>query len=190
MAYYNEFPHTRNYDSDLGFLIRRYKELIEKVDSLSEEILRQRKDYTDAQLANYQRQINALINQIEADFTAFVSTVNNTMDIMRREIAASQTYIDAKIAGVNSRTDLMFEQYDAQIKEYIAEQVIEVKVLNYFTGEYVTVQDMLNYLSQFHLDDAISVNDLIAANNTYNTLIAYGMTYTDLAVNGGNIIQP
>ena len=190
MAYYNEFPHTRNYDSDLGFLIRRYKELIEKVDGLSEEILRQRKDYTDAQLANYQRQINALINQIEADFTAFVSTVNNTMDIMRREIAASQTYIDAKIAGVNSRTDLMFEQYDAQIKEYIAEQVIEVKVLNYFTGEYVTVQDMLNYLSQFHLDDAISVNDLIAANNTYNTLIGYSMTYTDLAVNGGNIIQP
>lgn len=27
MSYFNDFPHTRNYDSDLGFLIQKYKEL-------------------------------------------------------------------------------------------------------------------------------------------------------------------
>lgn len=189
MAYYNEFPHTRNYDSDLGFLIRRYKELLETVEGLSESILAEANDYTDRQLANYQRQINALVNQIEADFTAFVSTVNNTLDIMRAEIAASQQRIDIKIAAVNARTDTLFEIYDEQIKDYIAGQVIDIKVLNYFTGEYVTVQEMFNYLSAFHSTDGITVNDLIAAANTYNTLIAYSMTYTDLATSGGTIIQ-
>lgn len=28
MAYINEFPHTRNYDQDLGQLIKMYNELI------------------------------------------------------------------------------------------------------------------------------------------------------------------
>lgn len=29
MAYFNEFPHTRAYDGDLGWLIKMYKELLE-----------------------------------------------------------------------------------------------------------------------------------------------------------------
>lgn len=29
MGYFNEFPHTRAYDGDLGWLIKMYKELLE-----------------------------------------------------------------------------------------------------------------------------------------------------------------
>lgn len=36
MGYY-DFPHTRNYDSDLGFLIKRYKELIEEYKSVNDK---------------------------------------------------------------------------------------------------------------------------------------------------------
>lgn len=28
MGYFNEFPHTRNYDGDLGWLIKMYKDLL------------------------------------------------------------------------------------------------------------------------------------------------------------------
>lgn len=28
MAYFNEFPHTRTYDGDLGWLIKMYKDLL------------------------------------------------------------------------------------------------------------------------------------------------------------------
>lgn len=28
MGYFNEFPHTRGYDGDLGWLIKMYKELL------------------------------------------------------------------------------------------------------------------------------------------------------------------
>lgn len=38
MAYFNEFPHTRTYDSDLGWLIKNVKELIETKDSQQEKI--------------------------------------------------------------------------------------------------------------------------------------------------------
>lgn len=37
MAYY-EFPHTRNYDQDLGYLISMYKELDKKYESISKSI--------------------------------------------------------------------------------------------------------------------------------------------------------
>lgn len=36
MAFFNEFPHTRNYDSDLGWLIESVRKLIECCDSMTE----------------------------------------------------------------------------------------------------------------------------------------------------------
>lgn len=39
MGYFNEFPHTRGYDGDLGWLIKIYKELTEYYKSI-ENVLR------------------------------------------------------------------------------------------------------------------------------------------------------
>lgn len=36
MAFFNEFPHTRNYDSDLGWLIESVRKLIECCDQMTE----------------------------------------------------------------------------------------------------------------------------------------------------------
>lgn len=36
MGYFNEFPHTRGYDGDLGYLIKMYKELITQYQTLNE----------------------------------------------------------------------------------------------------------------------------------------------------------
>lgn len=36
MAFFNEFPHTRTYDSDLGWIIKTIRKLIDQVDSLNE----------------------------------------------------------------------------------------------------------------------------------------------------------
>lgn len=38
MAFFNEFPHTRTYDSDLGWLIKNVKKLIETTDGQQEKI--------------------------------------------------------------------------------------------------------------------------------------------------------
>ena len=34
MGYFNEFPHTRGYDGDLGWLIKIYKELLSTYSSI------------------------------------------------------------------------------------------------------------------------------------------------------------
>ena len=38
MAFFNEFPHTRTYDNDLGWLIKKVKELVEQANSEMEAI--------------------------------------------------------------------------------------------------------------------------------------------------------
>lgn len=38
MAFFNEFPFTRTYDSDLGWLIRRVKEIVGSYDSIEEKV--------------------------------------------------------------------------------------------------------------------------------------------------------
>lgn len=39
MGYFNEFPHTKGYDGDLGYLIKMYKELTEYCKNI-ENVLR------------------------------------------------------------------------------------------------------------------------------------------------------
>lgn len=55
MAFFNEFPHTRTYDSDLAWLIRRMKELLVKMDRV------------DELMAELQRILDALPEQIRAE---------------------------------------------------------------------------------------------------------------------------
>ena len=38
MAYFNEFPHTRTYDSDLGWLIKNVKKLLSCCDDATEKL--------------------------------------------------------------------------------------------------------------------------------------------------------
>lgn len=38
MAFFDEFPHTRTYDSDLAWLIRRMKEVLARMDSVEERM--------------------------------------------------------------------------------------------------------------------------------------------------------
>ena len=37
MGYFNEFPHTRNYDGDLGYLIKIYKKLVAEYASIEDQ---------------------------------------------------------------------------------------------------------------------------------------------------------
>lgn len=187
MGYY-DFPHTRNYDSDLGFLISRYKELIERVDGIESSILSQAKDYTDAQLRTYQDQLNRFRAEIQGRFNQFTDTVNANIALMQRDISRFDAKIDNAIIGVNARTDLAIEQNNEYLKEYISDQVIDVKVLNYFTGDYVTIQEMLDYLAAFHATGGITYNQLATREKTYTELAALAIDYTTLVTNGYNVI--
>lgn len=59
MAFFNEFPHTRTYDSDLGWLIRRVGENIENLSTLQEWETAHKEEY-----ANLYDQVQGLVNSL------------------------------------------------------------------------------------------------------------------------------
>ena len=72
----------------------------------------------------------------------------------------------------------------------ISKGLIDLKVLNLFTGKYVTVQEMFDYLATFHLTGAISVAQINNAQRTVNTVVGYSATCTDIVINGYHIFYP
>lgn len=187
MGYYN-FPHTRNYDSDLAFLICRYKELIAKVDGIQSDILEQAKAYTDDQIDLATAEINSLIEQLNSEYNAFITNVNNQLNTFDTELDRIETKLEQEIIGVNARTDFIISQNNEYLREYINSQLIDVKVVNYFTGKTVTIQEMFDYLAQFHLTNAITYEVLAARRNSYTDLQELNITYTELAINGASLI--
>ena len=89
----------------------------------------------------------------------------------------------------NDRTDLQIQRNNEYIFREIEDNLLaNISVINYFTGERMTIQDMFNYLASLHLQNAITYNGLRDKNLTYAELIAKSITYTELVKNGGTLL--
>lgn len=190
-----EFPNSDYYKHDLRELIALVKELAKEVETVGEGILEQANAYTDEQLAGYQEQIEQLKRDVDTEvaevMTAFddlKSSVNASLNIVNNRIDGLEDTLEADIQAVNARTDLAIEQNNEYILSEVSKFLAQIEVLNILTGDYVTIQNMFNYLATLHMTDAILYSVLATRLNTYTMLANYGMTYTQLAMNGDNII--
>ncbi len=189
-----EWPHV-GVSPNRDWLINKIKELEAKLDGLVEEAVKLSKEYTDEQLANYQTQVEeiraeftGLVNDLGANFIQLRNDVNTSLLQMDLKIKALEDLIAAEVVAINHRTDLAIEQNNEYILSEVGQFLSQIKVLNYFTGEYVTVQEMFDYLCSLHATDAIDVADLVSRQKDVDTLVALYMTMTQLAMNGKNII--
>ena len=177
------------------WLLNKVKSLENRLDGLVEEAVEKANKYTDEQLANYQAQVDALriellgiTNQIETDFNNLQIGVNIALNQMELRINDLQNQLAADIAAVNHRTDLAIEQNNEYILSEVGRFLSQIEVLNYFTGEYVTIQDMFNYLCMLHAQDGILVTDLVNRQKTVNTLVSLNLTMTQIAMYGNSVI--
>lgn len=202
----HKYPYSDYHELNLTWVIEKIQELNVNLTTLEErvkaETLEATKDYVDSRMADIISEFNALSSEVESlrlyfdnkvaelqnQYNIFIVAVRNQLDIMSARIEEFDQTIKNDIIGVNALTDLKIEQNNEYILEKVAEGLVNIKVVNYFTGELVTVQDMFNYLSQFHLEDAISYSELAGANITYNDYVALHMTYTELAQKGKSFI--
>lgn len=105
MGFYNEFPHTRNYDGDLGYLIKMYKKLFaEYVKLLNEysKILDNIKSATDEQLQEWldDGTLQNIINEsIFNELNDEIDTINNTLPDK-----TDKTEYNQKVLEINGRT--------------------------------------------------------------------------------------
>ena len=183
----NKYPYTDFHELNLDWILGELKRLQERIDNFEINIMDQVKDYVDTQVRDFEAFVTDEINNQNSTIDAFKNYIERQLDIMQTEISYWDAKLEADIAGVNQRTDLRIQQNNEYIISYMSQMLRDLTVLNYFTGDETSIQDMFDYLAQFHLADAINYNQLYAKNNTYTQLLGYNMTYTQL-VNSGNII--
>lgn len=180
-----------------------YLELVSKLYNKLEEIIKEvndiDKDAIDAalnemrnEIQQFEAQIQVQYQQLDAKFQTQYEELNNAVLDLADATAQSLYDLDIKIYNLGESLkdimDLKIEENNEYIFQSIASEIIGIKVLNYFTGEKVTVQEMFDYLAQLHAADGIRVSELLLKQKTVDELIALNFTYTQLAINGKNII--
>lgn len=85
MSYY-DFPHTRNYDSDLGFLIKSYNDLMDNYKKLIDIYSRIEDKIQDVVIQLFQEekiQLDAIYDEVEESISfTFVNNMNQEGGIL------------------------------------------------------------------------------------------------------------
>lgn len=186
------FDDSLSYLEMVSKLYKKLEEVIAEVNAIDQEAIQQALDDMRAEIAKFETQIQKQYNALDEKYQKLYEELNNSILELADTTAASLEELDTKIYNLGESLkdimDLKIEENNEYIFESIATEIIGIKVLNYFTGEKVTVQEMFDYLAQLHAMDGITVTELITRQKTVNALIALKFTYTQLAQNGKNII--
>ena len=195
----NKYPYLNFHELNLDWVIAKITEFDKKLDEYEDTVLAKAKEYTDSAIQEsysslinefneFKNEVTTLISDLDSRYDEFVDTVNNRMTITDANVAAISRKVDLVLDEANAYTNQAIINNNDYIIDQTTKALKTVTVLNYFTGARTSIQDMFDYLAHFHLQNAISVDTLVARSKTVNELIAYNMTMTQLATNGATII--
>lgn len=107
MSYLHDFPHSTNYDGDLGWLIREYKRLGGAVDDLQtrvstlEDLYKSIPDEIKKATDAMQAQVNAAIAQMEAKVNASIASINDRMAVLENQMDMFVLQFNEMVAELN-----------------------------------------------------------------------------------------
>ena len=186
------FDDSLSYLEMVSKLYYKLEEVIKEVNDIDQDAIEQALNDMRAEILKFEGQVQEQYNALDTKFQEQYEELNNSVIDLADSVASSVEELDMKIHNLGESLkdimDLKIEENNEYIFESIASEIIGIKVLNYFTGEKVTVQEMFDYLAQLHATDGITVTELITRQKTVNELIALNFTYEQLAKNGKNII--
>jgi len=193
-----KYPYTNYHNLNLDWVIGKIKEFEERMNGIEGDILAKANSYVDEQLqlavktlqedyTSFVADVENKIEGLDKSYEGFVADVTNRMVLMTARIERLQENVDSVLAQANAYT----QQAIANNNEYVVEQTTKalgtVTVLNYFTGARTSIQEMFDYLAQFHLQNAISYSKMNTRALTYEQFNNVNMTYTDLALDGASL---
>lgn len=195
MSFFNEYPYTNLHELNLDYILKQINSFNKRIDELSDELVKSANIYTDKKFNEIVNEFNDFKNYVtveleksKSDYVEFSAYVTNRLVLTDNKIKELQKNLDSALASANDYTDraILFNN------EYIIDQTTKalstVTVLNYFTGERVSIQDMFDYLSQFHLQNAITYEQIESRQKTVDFIVGLNKSVTEFVLNGGSLI--
>ena len=192
MAYNYEYPYTDPNRYNADWLLNKMKELEGRLDGIVEEAVRLTKIYVDKRLEGYQAQISEIkneINKLYAQDDEISEEIVQQVSRLEGLISDAERKAESLFVIANNRTDIQIQRNNEYIFREIEDNILaNITVINYFTGERMSVQNMFDYLASLHLQNAITYDGLRDKNLTYTELAAKSISYTELVKNGGTLL--
>ena len=183
------YDEALSYYEQVCKLYDSYNDFVDKVTEAISDFNDESKAYTDSKVAEAFADIQAQSDALRRDYEQFVTLVNSNINLFQSQLDTTSAKLEAEIIGVNARTDVAIEQSEERILKYIGNQALNnIKVLDPFSGNYVTIQYMIEYLSSLHMTGAATYDEIFGANISYDEMAAKDKTYTEWATNGHEYI--
>lgn len=161
MAYF-EFPHTRTYEGDLGYLLKKLEQVAKDTDYLMDEfskIIVLTKDEIERMInkaiaANnlvIARQLQELKDQITIEYQGYVTAKLNALTV----------YIDNQDVYYNGLAENYAITAENNAKNYTDQQVLSYTMMvNPITGVYEDVRNVVDdIVTYFHTGDALTASE-------------------------------
>ncbi|MBO7733702.1 MAG: hypothetical protein J6S67_14150 [Methanobrevibacter sp.] len=189
LNFFNKYPYTDFHELNLDWLLDRMRKLEDELnnalETLSTEIYN--KVMTDIEpmfeglsneFAILQANFEGLEDRqsdLEAEFVSLSASVDTKLQTLKG-------YVDAQVVAAKDYTNTAIEQNNSFLLDVMQTYLAQVKVINYFTGELISVQAMFDYLAGLHTTDSIDYDTMALRAKTYTELAAFNKTYTELAM--------
>lgn len=182
-----EFPQTRTYEGDLGYIIKKLTEIgaitaylqeeFAKIIVLTEsEIQAMINAAISANNITWARQLQDLKTQITTEYVGYVTAQINNLTV----------YIDNQDLYYNSLAQDYAITAENNAKAYTDSQVLSYTMMvNPITGVYEDVRDVVDdIVSYFHTENALTAAEYDALDLTASDYDAYDLTAYDYDFNG------
>ena len=195
---FNTYPYTDFHELNLDWILKKMQELQAQMDELIQKAIDEAKEYAkeyiDERLGEIEREFAALQHnfdvlnaQYHADFNTLDNTVNAFITNINNQINDLKQYINDSLTAQDLKMNLLIQQNNEYLLREMESYLNQIKVINFFTGEKVTIQDMFNYLAGLHLNDSIDYDTMALRAKTYSQLSLLNITYTNLALHGNTL---
>lgn len=195
MSFLFKYPHTSFEEINLDYILKRIAQIEVQIKTIKEEIEGEIFEWVQEQLAPYEQQLNDLINEVNTLST----NVDNTLSAYDARITAIQNSLNAQIAQIqrelndtsvalSNLMDTKIESNNLWLLNEISENVGNLfMVIDPFTGTSVSIQSMIDKLSEFHITDGITYSTMNSRALTYAQFNALNITYSDLLLHGHSL---